>query len=106
MFGINKELISLLADKQKLAEKIKSEAPPVLDGMLDLIRLQCGATDGQPTGVFFRPAKAADGSTVTMADVYALNAFGEPQGQPLGSIDVAAALRAVPNEAITSKLPW
>jgi hypothetical protein len=56
--------------------------------------------------VFFRTAKLADETTATMADVYELDPFGEPKGKPLGSIDVAAALQAIPNEAITSKLPW
>ena len=68
--------------------------------------MQCGATDDKPTGVFFRTAKLADETTATMADVYELDPFGEPKGKPLGSIDVAAALQAIPNEAITSKLPW
>jgi hypothetical protein len=106
MFGINSEVIGLLTNKQKFAEKIKAEAPPLLNGILELIRMQCGATDDKPTGVFFRTAKLADETTATMADVYELDPFGEPKGKPLGSIDVAAALQAIPNEAITSKLPW
>lgn len=105
MFGINSEVIGLLTNKEKLAQKIKAEAPAVLDGILDLIRLQCGAADG-PTAVVFYTGRTASGAPSTMAAVYAVDPFGQPKGEPLGTMDLKAALQAIPNEAITSKLPW
>lgn len=105
MFGINSEVIGLLTNKEKMAQKIKAEAPAVLDGILDLIRLQCGAKD-ERTAVVFYSARDMWGQPATMAAVYAVDAFGEIKGEAIGTLDLKAALQAIPNEAITSKLPW
>lgn len=106
MFGINSEIIGLLTNKNKLADKIKAEAPAVLDGLLQLIAHQCGAQEGQRTAVMFYKAKNADGQETTMARVHAIDAFDDLVFPALGTMDVPTALRQVPNEEITSKLPW
>lgn len=105
MFGINSEILGLLTNKNKLADKIKAEAPAVLDGLLQLIAHQCGAQEGQRTAVVFFRTKNAAGQETTMARVHAINAFDE-LAEELGTMDVPTALRQVPNEEITSKLPW
>lgn len=106
MFGINSEMIGLLTNKQKLAEKIKSEAPPLLDQLLQLIQHQCGAPEGQPVACVFYTAKLGNGSTARMVRVHAVDAFGDITGEPYGTLNVAEALQAVPNETITQLLPW
>lgn len=106
MFGINSEVIGMLTNKSKLAEKIKAETPAVLDTLLQLIQHQCGAPAGQPAACVFYTAKKADGTEARMVRVHAVDAFGDVTGEPYGTLDVAEALRAVPNEAITNMLPW
>lgn len=105
MFGIPTDLIQLITNKDKLADKIKAETPAVLETLLQYIAQQCGATDGQQTAVVFYAGRNAEGKSTTMARVHAVDAFGD-LGDELGSMDLPAALKAVPNSAITSMLPW
>lgn len=105
MFGIPTDLIQLFTNKDKLAEKIKAEAPAVLEAILALIAQQCGAQDGQQAAVVFYQGKNAAGEPTPMARTHAVDAFGD-LGEELGSIDLPAALKAIPNSAITSMLPW
>lgn len=106
MFGIPTDLIKLFTNKPLLAEKIKAEAPTVLQMVLQLISAQCGAQEGDTTAVVFYPAKDANGQPVTMARVHRIDPFGDMEFPELGTMNVPEAMRGIPNEAITSKLPW
>lgn len=106
MFGIPTDLIQLVTNKQKLAEKVKAEAPAVLEAILQLIAAQCGAQEGDTTAVVFYTAKDASGKPVTMARVHRVDPFGEMEPEELGTINLPEAIRGIPNEAITDKLPW
>jgi|GEM_PF-4712088 len=103
-FGNIIEFTQLLSNKAKLAERIKAEVPGVLTFLTTAIANACGAQPDEPVAVVLFKAKTAEGETM-MARVHRVDAFGD-LGEELGTIDVPAALRAVPNETITNLLPF
>ena len=104
MFGNIGELASLLTNKNKLAETIKEQVPGLLQQLTAVIAAECGAAPDEPTAVVLFQAEKASGPT-TMARVHRVDAFGV-LGDELGTIDVPAALKSIPNEAITKLLPF
>ena len=106
MFGIGKmgDIMGMLADKNKLANSIKEQVPGLLDALLKAISAKAGAAEGEATAVVFFSATTEAGPT-TMARVHRVDAFGE-LGEELSTLDVPAVLRSIPNETITSILPF
>jgi hypothetical protein len=106
MFGLGKmgDIISLISDKEKLATTIKDQVPGLLDALLKAISAKAGAAEGDETAVVFFTAATAAGPT-TMARVHRVDAFGE-LGEELSTMDVPAVLRSIPNETITSLMPF
>jgi hypothetical protein len=98
------EVTKLLSNKNALAEKIKSEVPGLIDQLVAVIGAQCGAEEGTPFAVTLFTADTENGTT-TMARVHRINGMFEI-GEELGTINLRTALAAVPNESITSILPF
>ena len=97
-------IIGMLSDKDKLATTIKDQVPGLLDALLKAISAKAGAAEGEATAVVFFTAATATGPT-TMARVHRVDAFGE-LGEELSTMDVPAVLRSIPNETITSLMPF
>lgn len=104
MFGNIGEIASLLTNKGKLADTIKQQVPGLLQQLTAVIAAECGAQPGEPTAVVLFQADTETGTT-TMARVHRVDAFGT-LGEELGTIDVPAALKSIPNEVITNLLPF
>jgi hypothetical protein len=98
------DLLKVLQDKEALANKVKAEVPGALDFLATAIAKECGAVPEEPVAVVLFKANTAEGSTM-MARVHRVDEFGE-LGEELGTIDVPAAMRAVPNESITKFIPF
>lgn len=98
------DMVGLLTNKNKLVDTVKEHIPTVLDQLTAQIGAQCGADAAQPIAVVLFKADTGDGTT-TMARVHTVDAFGD-LGEELGTIDLPEAIRRMPNELITSKLPW
>jgi len=105
MFGLNADIIKLLTNKDALVDKIKLEVPGIVEGLLAVIAQQCGATEEQPTAVVFFTGNDANGQPATMARVHTINPLGD-LGEEMGTIDLPAALKAIPNETIKKVLPF
>ena len=104
MFRNIGEIAKLLANKQALAETIKEQVPGLLAQVMLVISAECGAQPGEATSVTMFTAETETGTT-TMARVNRIDAFGVV-GEELGTIDVPAALKNVPNSVITDMLPF
>src|SRR5262249_6175467 len=97
------ELIKLFTNKNALVAMLKKEAPKALDTLVAEIAEQAGAQPGEPVIVALFKANTATGPT-TMARVSRVDEFGTV-GEEVGTIDIPAALEAVPSERITKMLP-
>ncbi len=98
------EIGKLLANKDALAERIKTELPPLLDVMLDMLAEQAGAAPGSSTSITFIMANTASGPK-RMAKVQHVDAFGEPIAT-VNVLSVADTIKSIPNAAIKAILPF
>lgn len=97
-------MIGLLSNKDKLIERVKREAPPLLEALLAKLAEHAGADPALPYATTIFKANTKRGMR-TMVRVSRLDAFGEV-GEEFDTIDLVDTLEAIPNDTIKAVLPF